>query len=195
MKMLFVGAAALALSGCIVIHAGPDDFEEMSWSEVENAEFDGVALRGGGDLLIRHGDAYSFENTGTADDWKVGVKDNTLIVSCDRSCRGGGTRSATITLPSLENLVITGGGEVDVEGDFPGARELNIAITGGGDIDAKAVPADEVNVALTGGGEIDVTAINELNVSIIGGGAINYVGAPEVHKTVLGGGSVDRIRG
>ena len=195
MKLLFVGAAALARSGCIVIHASPNNFTPMHWDDVETAEFDSVVLRGGGELLIRQGDGYGFENTGATDDWKIGVKDDSLILSCYSPCRGSGPRSATITLPALENIVLTGGGEINVEGDFPGARELNIAITGGGDIDAKAVPADEVNVSLTGGGEIDVTAINELNVSIIGGGQINYVGAPEVHKSVLGGGSVDPIRG
>jgi len=195
MKLLFVGLSAFALSACVVIHASPDTLMPAGSEKVTLNDFSGIELRGGGDIEIEHGAEFTFTDTGDRHDWKIGIEKGNLVLKCDNPCTGRGRRSALITLPELENISLKGGGEIDVEGDFPDVRELNIAIHGGGDIDASDVRADEVNVSIMGGGEVDVHAVDELNVSIMGGGQINYRGTPEIHKSVLGGGGVYPLSG
>lgn len=193
MKLLAIGVAALALSGCIVVKASPDDLFTTSFDDQPPAKVESLDLRGGLDIVIRQGDRYGFENTGTSEGWKVGYKGDTMVIECDNKCRKSGNVKATVTMPRLENLSVKGGGEVVVEGSFPETNELNISLVGGGEIDTQAVRGREVNVSIVGGGEIDVTALDELNVSIVGGGEINYRGSPEVHRSVIGGGEVTRV--
>lgn len=193
MKLLAIGVATLALSGCIVVKASPDDLFTSSFDDQPPSRVESLDLRGGLDITIVQGDRYGFENTGTSEGWKVGYKGDTMVVECDNKCRKSGNVKGTVTLPSLENLSVKGGGEVVVEGDFPDSSELNISLVGGGEIDTMAISSREVNVSIVGGGEIDVIALDELNVSIVGGGEINYRGTPEVHRSVIGGGEVTRV--
>lgn len=193
MKLLAIGIAAFTLTGCIVVKASPDELFVSSFDTQPASTVDSLDIRGGIDIVIRHGDEYGFENTGTSDGWKVGYKGETLVIECDNKCRRSGNVKATVTLPYVENISVKGGGEIALEGDFPQSSELNISLVGGGEIDASAVEASEVNVSIVGGGEIDVSAIRELNVSIVGGGEINYRGDPEINRSVIGGGQVTRV--
>lgn len=194
MKIIPFALAAALLAGCVV-SASSGDLTVLKANEATlEQEVVGVNARGGVELIIQHGSEYKFENTGTSEGWKIGYENDTLVIECDRRCRKSGNQSATVTLPVLEDIALTGGGEIVVRGDFPDVSAIDIALTGGGEIDALAVTADEANVALVGGGEIRVSAVDELNASIVGGGEIGYRGSPELSRSVIGGGSVEQIR-
>ncbi len=215
MKPILVLGSALLVSACVIVTASPQGQSldiGGAGTEVEIGQFNSIELRGGGELDIEYSESFSFTDTGKSGDWDVRMDGDKLVLACDSPCNWRGDRSAKVTLPTLENLSLNGGGEIDISGPFHGSDEMNIAIKGGGDIDIRddvadvdelniaimgggavnafAVPADEVNVSLTGGGEILVTAHDELNVSIIGGGEIRYRGNPEVSRSILGGGTV-----
>lgn len=217
MKQLLAGGALLALGACSIAQAAPNSFVPPSDKPATLDVFDGIELLGGGDIIIRQGTSYSFENTGDPNAWEIGVDDDTLILSCpDNKCKNSKKRSAIITLPRLENLALKGGGDIIIEGEYPGvhdlnmslmgggdikvtgyfpdADELNISLMGGGDIDAYNVNAEDVNVSIKGGGDISVSASDELNVSILGGGDIRYRGNPKISKSVIGGGTVRPAR-
>lgn len=214
MKQIIAFSALAILGACVYAQAAPDSFVPQSAVETNLESFEGVELRGGGDITIRQGASHSFENTGSANAWEIGVLDDHLILSCPGKCNDWKRqdRTAIITLPNLEDVALKGGGDIVIEGEFPNADELNIAlmgggdikvtgyfpsadevniaISGGGDIDAFNVNAKEANIAIKGGGDITVSARDELNVSILGGGDIKYRGNPEISKSILGGGTV-----
>ena len=194
MKLIPILLAATLLSGCIVINADDDDLDLVGSQNITQSNFDGLELRGGGDVHIQHGRTFSVNREAEAEGWIVGLDGDTLVLECDRQCRDKNADTIVVTLPSIDNIAITGGGDMMIDGDFPNTNELNIALVGGGDIDARSVQANEVNISIVGGGEIDVAAATELNVSIIGGGEIGYVGSPEVNRSVIGGGQVRQIR-
>lgn len=194
MKLIPLLLAATLLSGCIVIHADHDDELDVVGSQnITRSDFEGFTLRGGGEVLIQHGQTFAVNPEAEQQGWIIGLDDNVLVAECDRACRNNNADRVVITMPSLDNIAITGGGDMAVEGNFPDTHELNIALVGGGQINALSVHANEVNVSIVGGGDINVAAATELNVSIIGGGEIGYVGSPEVNRSVIGGGAVRRI--
>lgn len=190
MKALIPVTLAATLSACVIAYNGPDNLMPASDAVMTMQSFDSVSLHGGGDIVIRHAEEFSFENTGDPDVWKIAIKDEVLTLKCTKPCSGPRDRAALITLPYLENLSIKGGGDITFTGDFPQTDELNISLVGGGDIDAVAIPADDVNISIVGGGDISVSAADKLSVKIIGGGDITYIGSPEVSKSIIGGGTV-----
>ena len=192
MKLIPILLSAALLSGCIVIHTDDDDLDVVGSQNITQTTFDGVELRGGGEVLLQHGQSFSINAEAEQQGWIVGLDGNSLVLECDNQCNSNGA-AAVVTLPSVDNIALTGGGDLIVSGDFPNAHELNIALVGGGEIDALSVPAEEVNISIVGGGDIDVAAASELNVSIIGGGAIGYRGTPEINRSVVGGGEIRRI--
>lgn len=193
MKLISALLAATLLSGCIVIHADDDDLDVVGAHNITQSHFDGVELRGGGEVIIQHGNTFAVNADAERQGWVVGLDGNTLVVECDDQCRDNNADEIIVTMASLQNIALTGGGEMTISGNFPDAHELNIALVGGGDIDALSIAADQVNVSIVGGGEIDVAAASELNISIVGGGEIGYRGSPEVSRSVIGAGEVRRI--
>ena len=182
MKTLTLAGATIALSITAYAIAQTTSGDPV-------APFDGIELLGGADIEIVYGETHAFENTGDDNAWKLRRDGSTLVLDCPKPCRNK-KRTAIITTPSLEDLELKGGGDIEVRGAFPPSNVFNIALMGGGDIDAAAITADTVNVAIMGGGDIDVSAIQELNASIMGGGEITYTGSPDVSKTILGGGRI-----
>lgn len=190
MKFLMLIAAALGLSACVFVNAETKGLVPGKGTEMKTDTFDGVSLLGGGEIIIRHGKTHTFLNTGSENAWKISTRDGDLILGCPDPCKGNKQRTAIITTPHLESLSLKGGGDIDIEGDFPDSDNFSIALQGGGDINAYAIDAKSVNVSIMGGGDIKVSASDTLNVSIMGGGDVSYRGSPDVTKSVLGGGDI-----
>ncbi len=123
--------------------------------------------------------------------------------------RGGGftvrsPMSVSVTTPSLDALILSGSGTVDVSGVetprlavlLPGsgvlraagtAGTLDVRIAGSGTAELQRVRARDVHAGVSGSGVINVTATNTLNAQVSGSGAINYGGSPKHALTVVTG--------
>ena len=216
MKRFLMIPVLAMFSACSMNASVPGGYIPADMITTDLEPFQGVELRGGGDLVITQGDDHVFEITSEQGTWEIAVKDDLLIVGCPDPCPKNKKRSANITLPNLEDIAVKGGGDIRVEGEFksadtlnialaggadiliagyyPNADTLNIAINGGGDIEAYNVNAREANVSINGGGDIALSASEELSVSIVGGGDIRYRGNPDISKSVIGGGAVRQVR-
>lgn len=154
--------------------------------------FDSVELRGGGDILIRHGAEHRvtlLRGDPSLASFEV-ERDGTLVIQpCRTSCRNQNLRVEVVT-PEVEAVAINGGGSIRIEGGFPREDSLAVAINGGGTIDARAVRARSVAAAINGGGLIRTSAERSLAASIRGGGAVRYLGDPEKTVSIRGGGTV-----
>jgi hypothetical protein len=185
MKTRILAAAAL-FAGLAAIPGA------TAQTPISVGRFDEIELRGGGDVVIRHGSQQRVTMlSGNRELAGFDVeRDGRLVIrACRRSCRNQDLRVEIVT-PEVEAVAITGGGAIRVEGGFPREDHLAVAVTGGGTIDTRAVAARNVAASITGGGRIRTAAERNLAASITGGGAILYRGDPQKTVAIHGGGSV-----
>ena len=158
--------------------------------------FDSIELRGGGEVVVRHGreqrvtlvsgdpNLASFEVDGDGD---------LVIRPCRSSCRNQKLRVEVVT-PELDAVAIHGGGVIRTEGAFPARGSLALAVNGGGMLDARSIRAASVATSIHGGGRIRTSPARSLAASIVGGGAVTYTGDPRTTVSINGGGTVTRDR-
>lgn len=158
--------------------------------------FNGVALNGGGQVVLRHGATQSVVlRKGSTQYTHFTIKDgHTLkIDACDENCPHNYDLEIEITSPDIQSVAINGGGTINTEGSFPATAQMTAAINGGGDIDVTAISAKDATAAVNGGGDIKLTASANLTAAVMGGGEIAYRGHPQVTQAIRGGGSVERL--
>jgi hypothetical protein len=164
-------------------------------TRVEVPAFDSVNLRGGGEVVVRHGDRQSvtmIRGDLETSRFRVDSDGELEILACVRSCRNYDLRVEIVT-PRLDAVGIDGGGEIRAEGAFPESDTLAIGIDGGGEIDMAAIPAETVAAGINGGGLIVTHAERRLAAGISGGGAVRYRGDPQVTSAINGGGTVSPV--
>jgi hypothetical protein len=116
---------------------------------------------------------------------------------------------ATITVPRLTGLGLTGSGDIaahGVQADRLGvtltgsgtiradgtAHEAQVDLAGSGKIALDQLAAERASVSVSGSGDVAVAAARALEVSITGSGDVTYRGDPELKKRITGSGSVSR---
>jgi hypothetical protein len=117
--------------------------------------------------------------------------------------------SVTVTMKSLNELILSGSGNIDVHGingdglnvSLPGsgnitvsgiANSLTVNLSGSGTIECSDLHVNSVNARITGSGNIYVFASQSLDASIVGSGTIRYSGNPaQVNKSITGSGSIN----
>ncbi|HEX8443639.1 MAG TPA: DUF2807 domain-containing protein [Allosphingosinicella sp.] len=161
------------------------------------AGFQSVQLRGGGEVVVRHGPAQRvtiIEGSSAVTRFEVkGGGNRQLVISvCEDRCPRNYRLKVEIVTPTLAGMAIEGGGRMAAAGSFPQQPSLGLAIRGGGTIDARTVAAASVGAAVNGGGLINTHALRRLGAAINGGGAIRYWGDPAISTAINGGGAVTR---
>jgi putative autotransporter adhesin-like protein len=113
-----------------------------------------------------------------------------------------------ITVQELEEVVVTGSGDVKIEGihggslrvEVSGAGEVDasgsvdrveVVVSGAGDIHMDKLVARDAQVVVSGAGDVEVQATGSLDATVSGAGDITYTGNPaSVQEHVSGAGSV-----
>jgi hypothetical protein len=114
----------------------------------------------------------------------------------------------TITAETLDGLVISGSGVVEVEAvdgtdfrvDISGSGDvavegtlsglLSVSISGSGEFDGESLTAPDGRVDVSGSGNAVVNVADDLEVSVSGSGEVEYLGVPNVESSVSGSGTV-----
>ncbi len=162
--------------------------------------FQAVQLRGGGEVVVRHGPEQRvtlIEGTSAVTRLEVEGRNNRQLVisACENRCPRNYKLRVEIVTPSLAGLAIEGGGRIGTQGGFPQQQALGLAISGGGVLDARNVRAASVTTAINGGGLINANAVQNLTAAINGGGSVRYWGDPRTTVHINGGGAVTRADG
>jgi hypothetical protein len=157
--------------------------------------FQSVQLRGGGEVVVRHGPAQRVslvQGSSGVSRFTVEERDGGRLVidACQNRCPRNYKLRVEIVTPTLAGLAINGGGRMTAIGAFPQQRSLALAIRGGGVIDARPVRAGAVSTAINGGGLISTHAVQTLAAAINGGGSVRYWGDPRKTVNINGGGAV-----
>jgi len=174
--------------------------------------FHSVELAGGNNVVIRVGGKQGV--VVKADDNLVNrvttnVQSGTLVVgNTPGNLRTKSPMSVEVTVPTLDALTLTGGGNIVVTGIK--AESLTVALSGSGNVTGSGtatslgvtldgsgnvwfthVAARNVHAVLSGSGNILVTATKSLRASVPGSGTISYAGDPQdVTKTITGAGAI-----
>jgi hypothetical protein len=162
------------------------------------AHFNGIELRGGGHVMLRHGarqkvtilqgstryTRFEMENSGKL-----------VIDACNADCPRHYDLQIEIVTPDIHAVAVSGGGAIESAPGFPAQGSITAAVDGGGRIDMRAIAARTGTAAVDGGGHIEIRASTSLTASVNGGGNVRYVGNPQVTTAIDGGGSVQREGG
>ena len=160
--------------------------------------FGGVELRGGGHVVLKHGNVQQVMLVKGSTRYTRFESDpdgsrKLVIDTCNDECPWHYDMEVVITSPFLPAVAISGGGAIEATGDFPGQRHVTAAVHGGGHIDIRSISAASATAAVDGGGKILLRTRTELTAAVNGGGHIEYWGNPgNVTKAINGGGEVSQ---
>jgi hypothetical protein len=180
----------------------------------ELPSFTGVELAGGNNVTVRVGGERSVVVRG--DDNLLSrvttqVENGDLIIG--QTPGSFETKSPTrveVSIPSLDNLMLTGSGILSVTGieaenvavTLSGsgivrasgtATRLDVDLPGSGEAQLKKLVAREVNAVVSGSGLLLITATARLDASVPGSGAILHSGNPgDVTTSITGSGAITR---
>jgi hypothetical protein len=138
----------------------------------------------------------------------TGVRGETLVIDATGSLASVTPMSVEITVPSLDEVRLSGSGTIFVDGheldalavSLPGTgtiraagtvSTLDVDLAGAGDADLGKLVARDATVAISGAGTVFVNVTGVLEANVSGAGSVTYTGNPDrVDRTVTGVGSV-----
>jgi hypothetical protein len=180
-------------------------------------DFDSIRLQTSMDVTVQIGDTTSLVVEG--DDnlcelIRTEVSNTgTLTISKDKRFTSRSPVVVRITVPQLNDVEVSGSGDIVVEGLTGGsftaevhgsgdivasgtATKINANVAGSGSVDLSDVKANVATATVSGSGDIYVCASEGVTATVSGSGDIEYSGHsgqnPEVTSVVSGSGDVSR---
>jgi len=172
----------------------------------------GVELAGANNVVIHIGEKRSVvvrADDNLLDRVTTEVRSGTLVIAnTPGSFTTKSPMSVEVNAPSLNELTLSGSGNIVVDGlqaesleaSLPGSGtltatgttlRLDATVGGSGTMQLTGLVANDVHAVVSGSGSIFVTATQTLDGSVSGSGAILYTGNPqEVTKSVTGSGAI-----
>lgn len=141
------------------------------------------------------------------------VHGKTLEISSDESFNSKHNCIIEITVTSLDEVRLSGSGDINIynvdtdlfelsisgSGDIYAegkANEVELSIAGSGDIDCRDLIGHDAYVKVSGSGDVKVFADKLLEARVSGSGDVAYYGNPEdVSQSVSGSGTIRKKRG
>ncbi len=187
-----VNLLAIGLVGCTLITGGVRGSGEMVSEPREIGEFDAVRLATVGELRIAQGESTAL--TVEADDnllplITTAVRNGTLVIGTrpNQAIRPSTGPIYTLTVTTLEEIGVSGSGNV-VSGSINSERlTLNVSGSGSTQLDGAAV--DEINVRVSGSGNVTVAdlATEAVAINISGSGNVELAGETSSQTVNIGG--------
>lgn len=178
-------------------------------------EFTGINVSIGAEVHLRQGNKQKveikaqqniidlFNREVRGDNWNIRLEKGTNLRRHDGI-------DIYITMPTIEELGVSGSGSIDGETDFNdlgdlevsisgsgditlggSGRDLEVSVAGSGDIDMADFRVDDCSVSIAGSGDCEVHVSKNLKVSIAGSGDVKYRGDPDkVKSSIAGSGDV-----
>lgn len=157
--------------------------------------FEKVQVSGGGRFYFHHAPFASMEikRTGPCrEPVEVEVVDNTLYVYSAGADGAGCETKIYIGTPSLNEIRLKSGGNVEIAEGFPAVERFYCRQEGGGRVFMRSLQVDSLFASIEGGGELNARVSKFLQGKISGGGVIYYKGSPVVESELSGGGLIKR---
>lgn len=143
------------------------------------ADFDGLKLAISADVMIRQGSSQSVKieaQQNIIDNLKKEVKDGVWKIGFDKNVKESESVKIWVTVPSIEELAVSGSGSITGEGKFSNLDDLSLAISGSGDIKLDA-DSKNLKVAISGSGNVQLAgSTGGASLAISGSGDISAFG-------------------
>ncbi len=161
---------------------------------LQTAGFHAVELRGGGEVVVRHGAGQRVSLVeGDRRTTRIGVVGGRLVIDrCAVHCPRGYRLRVEVVTPSLTALSVADGGSLEAARGFPAQPNVAAGVSSGGVLDIRALAAEDVTASVANGGLIFTRPARRLNAAVAQGGAITYWGDPAVTRSIRQGGVVAR---
>ena len=172
----------------------------------------GIDVAGSQQVVVTQGNVQEVTVEGQAnliDILSTRVDDGVWDVRFTEDVRGVDDFIVYVTMATLEQVSVSGSGEVSSDGDFEidqlsvsvaGSGGVSIAgtvdeqtvqLSGSGSVSNLSLTSRQTTATLSGSGDVRVTATEVLNATLSGSGDIRYRGNPAtVNRNVSGSGSV-----
>lgn len=195
------------LSGVAALIAaiGPATAEGAASRMIELKDFTAIEISGAYELDVIVGGDYRITLSGSPEEIdraEATVRDGALMLGTRKRHRGdwhhGGDNSlkATVSMPALDRLAVSGVVDADIKGvdagafriNLSGVGEVNVAgqcgnldarVSGVGELNAQGLECRVADVALSGMGEASVFAREKASAEVSGMGEINIYGSPK----------------
>ncbi len=157
------------------------------------SDFHGIEVSGGFDVILVQGNSESLTLTAQKnlfDHITVKVDNGILKIYTRNNIWATQPLKARITFKNIDNLDVSGGG--DVTGETPvNVEELGVYISGGGDF-SSVINSGEVKVNISGGGDAEIEGnIKDYYLDMSGGGDVkSEVNASVISCRIGGGGDL-----
>jgi hypothetical protein len=166
---------------------------DVQTEEIQATDFTGVTVTGTCNVSITIGEAFSVKLHAQQQVLNVmtsRVKNGILEIGFDPdySVNTKEEISATIVMPLMDYVSITGAGNFSLSGEKQ--SRLDIVITGAGNVESFGMEVDDCNININGSGNCDVNVIESLGVNVSGVGNVFYKGSPEITRDISGVGNV-----
>jgi len=170
----------IAVSIRVTAPAAPVFSGERASPTYDYANFDGIEISGQWQVTIERGDAWRVAIDAPAelvDTLRVEQDGDRLELDIDGERWFGGFGrdndgpEATITMPALESITLSGASQVSFSG-FDGDR-LSIVSSGASEVRATAGRFDTLSLELSGAGNADLDEISVTNADVSASGAAN----------------------
>jgi hypothetical protein len=194
-----VGLAALA-AGCFLLFSCTTTvIKGQTTKESRNVSaFSGVALAFSGNIYITQGNQQSVEieaDKKTLEIIRSEVNGNTLVLKTENGhWRDLGKITVYITMPEVDNLSISGSGDIICENAIT-TNEIDLNVSGSGSLKMEKLSVHEISAVITGSGDILLKGSSmdpgELDATITGSGSFKAEELPvgEATVTITGSGS------
>jgi len=166
---------------------------DVQTEEIQATDFNGITVTGTCNVRITIGETFSVKlhaqqqvlNVMTAR-----VKSGILQIGFDPDYTVNTKEeiSATIVMPLVDYVSITGAGNFSLSGERQ--SKLDIVITGAGNVEAFGMEVDDCYININGSGNCEVNVIETLVVNVSGVGNVFYKGSPDVTSDISGVGNV-----
>lgn len=140
------------------------------------SSFDGIGLAISANVMIRQGSPQSVKieaQQNIIDNLKKEVKDGVWKIGFEKNVRECSDIKIWVTVPSVDQLSISGSGSIIGEGKFSNLGKLSLSISGSGDIKLNA-DSDNLDVAISGSGDMELAGTSaKTTMRISGSGNIS----------------------
>lgn len=149
---------------------------EVVKQEITLPAIDGISLEFSGDVVLTPGSTQKIVIEGQQniiDNIRREVRDGTWRISFDKNVKDAKPVIVYMTLPTIEDVVLSGSGSIRSTGKFSNLNDLEIAVSGSGDISLE-IDAQETDLAISGSGGVKLSgSAKTLEIAISGSGDVN----------------------
>ncbi len=96
---------------------------------------------------------------------------------------------ATVTMPALQAVTLSGGSQLYLGQSAPQGSSLNVDASGGSQAHLEGMPAQRASVHLSGGAAATVNVTSNLDYDLSGGSSLKYTGNPTIGISSTSGGA------